>query len=639
LALLAACAGEPVAPSNGVAVDRVSVEPADPVVGAGATAPLTAFTLSVKGDTLQRRTVTWATGDAAIATVSDLGVVTGVSAGSVAITATSEGKSATATLTVSPTPVASVGITPGDVPLTTGARATLTATAFDAGNGVLPGRVFAWTSSAPQVASVSPLGVVTGVAAGTATVTGTSEGKSASVNVTVTVAPVASVTVTPATGSVGLGEDLQLTAVLKDAGGNTLTGRGITWSSSDGSIASVNQSGLVSGRASGTATITATAEGVSGSAALSVTLRFTAVSAGRDFSCGVTPTGTAYCWGRNAGGSLGSGASANTTVPVAVQLPSGVLFDSISAGSDHACGLSRSHRVWCWGTNDFGQLGNGSVLPSATPVQASTLSGLDFAAVSAAASYTCAVSATHVAYCWGLNDSGQLGTAINLGTNNANSTPLEVVGGPFTFASATQGHACALATNGLIWCWGSNTTGQLGRGGGTDPGTSSAATILGFDQFSTLGAGVGSSCAVRLDRVALCWGDNSSGQIGVATTLTVQSSPVAVSGNHQFEQVSVGQGFACGADVAGNGWCWGANAFGQLGNGGTGQPSPPSPQAVSGTVSFAAIDAGWSHACGVSTDHRVYCWGRAQPGGLSDASALGSGGANDSHVPVAVAGQ
>ena len=642
---LAGCSSEPVGPDL-LPVASVTLEPASPVVGVGATAPLTATTKSQGGIVLLNRTITYASANTAIATVNDHGIVSGVAAGSTQITATSEGKSGSVTLTVSTTPVASVAVAPTTTTVNVGATVTLTGTAFDAGSTPLPGRVFAWSSGNPAVATVTSLGVVRGMGAGTVTITGTSEGKSAASTVTVIVPPVASVTVAPSTATVGLGDSLQLTATVKDAAGNTLT-RPVTWQSSNPVVASVSATGKVRALATGNATITATSEGKNGTAAIGARLRFASVSAGQDFTCGVTPLHTIYCWGRNLGGSLGDGTTTDRLTPVAVSLPAGVLFDSVSAGQDHACGLSTTGDVYCWGTNTFGQLGTGNTSPRTTPGLISA-PGLTFTSVSAAAQFSCALTTVQTVRCWGFNDDGQLGTAPGA-AGTPNPTPLEVTGGPFRAVSATQGHACGILTSGTgqdgtVACWGLNDAAQLGRGGGTSPPfDSNPQQIAGSTRYSAVSGGFRFTCGIRNDGsgVTDCWGLNDFGQLGT-TTLdpNAQSTPVPVAPPNAFVQVSTGRQLACGVSAIGGGACWGDNTFGQLGIGSsTAVPTPPGPRTVSGSLTFGAIDAGYFHACGVTDDKVAWCWGRAEDGGHPSASALGNGGTSVSRVPVEVSGQ
>jgi uncharacterized protein YjdB len=167
------------------------------------------------------------------------------------------------------TSVASVSVSPSSATVQVGKTQQLTATLKDASGNPLTGRTITWSSSNMAVATVSSSGLVTGVKAGAATITATSEGKSGTASITVP-APVASVSVSPSSATVQVGKTQQLTATLKDASGNTLTGRTITWSSSNTAVATVSSSGLVTGVKAGTATITATSEGKSGTASATV---------------------------------------------------------------------------------------------------------------------------------------------------------------------------------------------------------------------------------------------------------------------------------------------------------------------------------------------------------------------------------
>src|SRR5207245_1844695 len=218
------------------------------------------------GNVLTGRAVTWATSSSAVATVSTSGLVTGVAVGAATITATSEGQTGTAAVTVSNVPVAAVTVSPATATVFVGATTPLK----DAAGNVLTGRTVAWATSSSAVATVSTSGLVTGVAVGAATITATSEGQTGTAAVTVSSVPVASVTVSPATATVFVGATTQLTATPKDAVGNVLTGRVISWTSSNAALATVSASGPVAGAAVGLVTRTATSEGQSETAAVTV---------------------------------------------------------------------------------------------------------------------------------------------------------------------------------------------------------------------------------------------------------------------------------------------------------------------------------------------------------------------------------
>ena len=254
-----------------VPVATVTVSPSPASVVAGQTVQLTATPKDANSNPLTGRVVTWASNNTLVATVNGTGLVSGVAAGSATITATAEGKNGTSAITVTAVPVATVTVTPASATVNEGQTLQLTATPKDANGNSLTGRVVTWSSNNTTVATVNGNGLVTGRAAGTATITATSEGQSGTAAITVVHVPVASVTVTPASTSVSVGQTVQLTATPKDANGSPLTGRVVTWSSSNTSVAGVNGSGLVSGVAAGSATITATSEGQSGTSAITVT--------------------------------------------------------------------------------------------------------------------------------------------------------------------------------------------------------------------------------------------------------------------------------------------------------------------------------------------------------------------------------
>jgi trimeric autotransporter adhesin len=254
-----------------VPVDTITVSPATATLAAGRTLQLTARAVDSAGNLLTGRQVAWGTDQPSIATVSADGVVTGIAAGRATISASIDGKTGTAVVTVTPVPVATLSIAPGSGAITLGQSLQLTATARDADNNVLPGRIITWISGAPSVATVTQGGLVTAVGTGSALIFAAAEGIAASVSITVTSVGVASVRVTPSPASVQQGRTLQLTAEALDASGSVLTGRSVSWNSMTPTVASVSSTGLVTGIAVGTANVTATIDGVVGTASVTVT--------------------------------------------------------------------------------------------------------------------------------------------------------------------------------------------------------------------------------------------------------------------------------------------------------------------------------------------------------------------------------
>jgi len=189
-------------------------------------------------------------------------------------------------------------------------------------------------------------------------------------------------------------------------------------------------------------------------------LTFTSLTAGAGHTCGLTAVGEAYCWGDNTAGQLGDDTRGRRLTPTAVA--GALVFDELAAGSVHTCGLTAAGEAYCWGSNDFGQLGDGTVVKRQIPT--ATIGGFTFAhlATDAGGQHTCALDGAGSAYCWGSNSAGQLGD----GTRTNRLVPTAVAGGlTFTNLSGGGSHTCGVATAaGAAYCWGANTTGQLGDG-------------------------------------------------------------------------------------------------------------------------------------------------------------------------------
>ena len=255
-------------------VARVLVTPASVSLLPGGSAQLAVAVQDSAGNALTGRSIAWSSSNQAIATVSSSGAVQAVAAGSITVTATSEGRSGTAQVTVAPVPVASVSVTLNASSVLVGNSTQAVATLRDAQGNALTGRTVSWQSSNPSVASVSAAGLVTAVAEGTANIVATSEGRTGQAPIAVTAPPpsVASVSVTPGSAALLAGASVQLAATLRSASGAVLTGRPVSWSTSNGAVASVSSTGLVRALTAGTAVITATSEGQRGSSSITVSV-------------------------------------------------------------------------------------------------------------------------------------------------------------------------------------------------------------------------------------------------------------------------------------------------------------------------------------------------------------------------------
>ena len=435
-------------------------------------------------------------------------------------------------------------------------------------------------------------------------------------------APVASVTVLPATLAIPPESTLQLTATTKDFNGNVVTGRTVTWATSDTGVAHRSPTGLVTAVAAGPATITATSEGQNGTAAVSVVIMFAAVTAGFTHTCGLTMAGTAYCWGDNGNGELGDGTDSSRARPRAVR--GGLHFATLSAGGasglpmrssltagDRTCGVTPAGVAYCWGDNTPGALGSGSSTGPETCLGAQPCSttplavagGLQFASVSVGGAHVCGVTVGGAAYCWGDNFYGQLGD----GTRNPRSSPGLVSGG-LTFVAVTAGlmHTCGLTPAGAAYCWGSNSSGQLGDPSAPFNQTTPVA-VTGGIVFATVSTGFYHTCGVTAASAAYCWGDNFYGQLGDSTT-SLRISPVPVHGGLSFVSVTGGYYHTCAVATGGAGYCWGLNSYGQLGAGSS-NFTKTTPVAIAGGLIFASVSAGGGHTCALTTARVAYCWG------------------------------
>jgi alpha-tubulin suppressor-like RCC1 family protein len=295
-------------------------------------------------------------------------------------------------------------------------------------------------------------------------------------------------------------------------------------------------------------------------------LRFTSVSAGRYFSCGLTAEGQAWCWGDNGEGALGDGttggggASANKAHPV--QVLGGLTFAEITTGQLHACGRTAAGVVHCWGAYAAGQLGNGSAEDQVQP--SVSAAGIAFDSIDASGTNTCGIDGDGAAWCWGSNNAGQLGNGTK--TNARQPVPGKV-NGPvrFTALAVSRVHVCGLDADGAAWCWGGNSHGQLGDG--TTAERFAPAKVAGGQVFASLSGGLEHTCGVTDDGDAYCWGANASGQVGDGSDHEDRSTPVLVTGGLKLREIAAGEEYTCGIDVDGLAHCWGANVAGGLGAG------------------------------------------------------------------------
>jgi alpha-tubulin suppressor-like RCC1 family protein len=355
-----------------------------------------------------------------------------------------------------------------------------------------------------------------------------------------------------------------------------------------------------------------------------VALAVRQVDAGDIHACAVTTDQQAYCWGNNGAGELGDATVADRLTPVAVV--GGLRFRQVSAGDEHTCGVTTDNLAYCWGFNFHGQVGDGTTTARSTPVPVA--GGRRYRQVSAGAFFTCGVTyPDNLAYCWGRNDYGQLGA----GDAVQRLTPVAVRGG-HVFRQVSAGtffnglHACGVTLTNEAYCWGGNRYGQLGD---STTATRRVRPVLvaGGHHFIQVAAGAAHTCAVTPTNRAFCWGNGREGQIGNGKTY-LSFWPRRVSGGLSFRRVTAGFRHTCGETIDNVAYCWGSG--GQLGNGTTAQRATP--VAVAGALGFAQLSAGEFSTCGTTTAAVAYCWGSNERGQLGDGTTA------DRLTPTAVAG-
>ena len=289
---------------------------------------------------------------------------------------------------------------------------------------------------------------------------------------------------------------------------------------------------------------------------------------------------------------------------------------SVSAGRSHVCALTTSGGVKCWGDNGRGQLGDGTRKERLKPVGVSGL-GSGVTAISAGYVHTCALTTSGGVKCWGNNGGGELGD----GTTKASRTPVDVSGlssGVTAISAGGYLHTCALTTAGGVKCWGYNYYGQLGDGTTTQRLTPVDISGLTSGVAAISAGGTYHTCALTTSGGVKCWGSNGVGQLGDGTT-TERLKPVDVSrlGSGVAAISAGGRAHTCALTTSGGVKCWGANHFGQLGDGTTKNRLKPVDVSQLG-IGVAAISAGYYHNCALTTSDRVKCWGWNNNGQLGD---------------------
>lgn len=234
--------------------------------------------------------------------------------------------------------------------------------------------------------------------------------------------------------------------------------------------------------------------------------------------------------------------------------------------------------------------------------------------LAAGANHTCAVQSDGTLWCWGKNGTGQLGVG-----DTKNRYVLTQVGADRDWMNVTGGaeHTCAIREkNNLrtLWCWGDNAYGQLGDG--SDQRKTSPVQIGSSENWATVESGSKHTCAIKADHSLWCWGDNTYNQLGAVPSVDKPDHPLRVGNETNWNQIALGDNHTCGLKIGGELWCWGDNGFGKLGTVGDGKV----PQQIESNIKWVYVALGGDHSCGVKSDTTLWCWGKNRTGQVGNHS-------------------
>lgn len=346
------------------------------------------------------------------------------------------------------------------------------------------------------------------------------------------------------------------------------------------------------------------------------------------FTCALLSTGEMRCWGINNYGNLGDGTRENRFLPtLVVGLPEGQEIAAITPGGRHTCVLFESGRIMCWGMGTNGALGNGSFYSpeedgSPTPVEVTEITD-GWRLVFAATYHTCAIQENDRAYCWGENEYGNLGN----GTFEDSAVPGEVTG--LAEVSSIAGgyhHTCAIDSSGNLLCWGRNDRGQLGNPDAADSSPTPVEVEGIPSRVSAVVPGTFHTCALLENGEVMCWGGNDYGELGIGD-IGDSDVPVAVSGLPSAAlKIASGDKHTCAVLDGGEVWCWGSNNDGQIGDGTKGEDRflPVKVAGLSSDAGVVSIATGAFHTCVLLENETIKCWGDNVFGQFGDGTQEGS---------------
>jgi alpha-tubulin suppressor-like RCC1 family protein len=335
--------------------------------------------------------------------------------------------------------------------------------------------------------------------------------------------------------------------------------------------------------------------------------------------------GTLWTWGSNIYGQLGDGTTVSKTSPVTT-VAGGTNWKQVTCGYFRTAAIKSDGTLWTCGDNAAGQLGDGTTVGKSSPVT-TVAGGTNWKQVACGVQHTAAIKTDGSLWTWGRNIFGNLGD----GTIVNNSSPATTVSGGTNWKQVACGVFCtaAIKTDGTLWTWGRNDYGQLGDGT-TVSKSIPATTVAGGTNWKQVACGSNHTAAIKTDGTLWTWGRNDSGALG--GNFANKSSPVTtVSGGTNWKQVSAGFFYTAAIKTDGTLWTWGYNEYDQLGDGTTVDKASPV-TTVAGGTNWKQVSAGFYQTAAIKTDGTLWTWGR------NDTGQLGDGTTGRKSSPVTTAG-
>lgn len=367
-------------------------------------------------------------------------------------------------------------------------------------------------------------------------------------------------------------------------------------------------------RSSVSAPISQLTQGATASQVASKRSEIKQIAPGWVHSCALSKQGGIFCWGNNTFGQLGNGSQKDNATPLEVSyrpLAKGAISVAVSGGA--SCAVNRAGGIYCWGINDSGELGDGTTKMRLTP---DLVKGIAAPAVKVAMGlkHACALLATGEVQCWGANTYRQLGAGSSADVE-LHAHDVVDVEGPFVDISAGAYHSCALTKAGAVRCWGKDFAKPT-----LDELLNTQYPVSGLETgVLSLASGPGHACVVSTKKKARCWGDNREGQLGDGNTTSRATPSTAKTGMSEIVAVTAGGAHSCALTAAGSVWCWGNNQHGQQGNSRFSLKHSPT-RVPNMPDQVSAVTAGGTHVCVLTQAGEVFCWGGNKYGQLGDGS-------------------